>query len=438
VRRRPTLRSRLALTALVGTGAWIAVILVIFNVLLAHRLDAQALTIARDRAVAAASTVDVVGQTVVERDSTIKGALDAGVWIFNGHTRLEGPRASKEVQAAVLGLVGVGQRSEQPTIQPHVQLVALPLMSGSTQVGTIVTSVSMQPYERSERLALIGSIAAALAILVAVYVGARLVVARALRPVARMTQQAADWSADDVDQRFRAVAQHQELAELASNLDRMLDRISATLRYEKRLSAELSHELRTPLTHIIAEVELLAGASEDPELTQAHARITRSAERMHGILMTLLEAARAESHVSPGRCDVGEAVRACIDDWPADGPAVAVTDPGGVVAGASAGVVERIIDPLLDNARRYARSRVDVQLTMRAGGPCVVVADDGPGVPDEWTERVFDAGFTSDHEHGGAGLGLALARRLARATGGDIACESNSSGAHFVVSLPAG
>jgi signal transduction histidine kinase len=438
VRRRPTLRSRLALTALVATAAWIAVILVIFNVLLERRLDAQALAVARDRAAAAASTTDIVGHAVVERDSTVKGALDAGVWIFNGHTRLEAPRASKEVQAAVLALVGVGQRSEQPAIQPHVQLVALPLMSGSTQVGTVVASVSMQPYEHSERLSLIGSIVAALAILIAVYVGARLVVARALRPVARMTQQAADWSADDVDQRFRAVAPHQELAELANNLDRMLDRISATLRYEKRLSAELSHELRTPLTHILAEVELLSGASDDPELAQAHARITRSAERMHGILMTLLEAARAESHASPGRCDVGEAVRACIDEWPPDGPAVSVTDPGGVLAGVSGGLVERIIDPLLDNARRYARSRVEVRLTSQPSGPCVVVVDDGPGVPAAWSERVFDAGFTSDDAHGGAGLGLALARRLARAAGGDIVCDVDGAGGTFAVSLPAG
>jgi signal transduction histidine kinase len=319
-----------------------------------------------------------------------------------------------------------------------VQLYALPIDVDGQQVGTVVTSASMQPYERGLQLALFGSIGVALAVLAGVYAGARVVVARALRPVGEMTRQAARWSADDVNNRFATTSRYAELDALAGTLDGMLDRISAVLRLEKLLSGELSHELRTPLTHILAEVELLAGSTTHPETVATYARVARSAERMQTILTTLLQAARAESGTAPGRCDVTTAVRACLEDWPAGEPVVALAGSEGIAAGAPTEIVERIIQPLLDNARRYARARVDVTVSPSPRGPVVVIADDGPGIPPDWLETAFEAGFSTDEAHGGAGLGLALARRLARAAGGDVIAEASATGARLVVSLPGG
>ncbi|MCU1675251.1 MAG: Histidine kinase, partial [Frankiales bacterium] len=430
-------RSRLALVALVGAAAWIAVLGIGFNVLLDNRLRSQAVAYARDRAEAVSSTTEVVGDGVIDRERVDNGALDAGVWLYSGSTVVERPRAPADVQSAVDALVGNGERFVRPQLEPHVLLYALPIMSGERQVGTVVTSISLQPYERSAQLLLLGSIGVALAVLAGVYAGARIVVSRALRPVEQMTKQASDWSSGDVNRRFAPVARFGELNELADNLDGMLDRIAAALRHEQQLSAELSHELRTPLAHILVEAELLA-QSTDPDAVAAQAGIARSAERMNGILTMLLQAARVEAQSSPGRCDVSAVAATCVEDWPRNGPEVTVTGERGVPAGVTPEVVERILHPLLDNARRFARTRVvlDVRATRR--GPLIAVCDDGPGVPAADAEDVFAPGFTSDDAHDGAGLGLPLARRLARAAGGEIACEPSADGARFVVSLPPG
>ena len=87
----------------------------------------------------------------------------------------------------------------------------------------------------------------------------------ALRPVALMTEQAEAWSEHDLDRRFGLGEPHDELTRLASTLDRLLDRIAASLRHERRFSAELSHELRTPLAKVTAEAELALRRPRDPE-----------------------------------------------------------------------------------------------------------------------------------------------------------------------------
>jgi signal transduction histidine kinase len=113
-----------------------------------------------------------------------------------------------------------------------------------------------------------------------------------------------------------------------------------------------------------------------------------------------------------------------------------------LTAGADADVVERIVAPLLDNAARYARSRILVSAERSDGRVRLVVRDDGPGVPAPGGEDVFEPGvrLNGADGHAGAGLGLSLARRLARAAGGDVALAApggDGGGAQFLVDLPA-
>jgi len=438
VRRPATLRNRLAVAAVASTALWITVLTLLFNVLLASRLRAQSVSLARDRAEAVASTVVVTGDVVTEHEAPDDGALDTGVWIFSGSTVYERPRASEALQGAAESLAGTGKHAVRPAGDPRVELYALPITSGGRQVGTVVTSVSLEPYEHAQNLALLGSLGIALAVLIGVYTGARILVARALRPVEHMTRQAAEWSDDDVDRRFDTTARHRELAALAGTLDGMLDRISAALRYEKRLSGELSHELRTPLTHIVAEAELLADSATDPQTAASCARISRSAERMQVILDTLLSAARAESGAAPGRCHVADAVRCCLDDWSPEDPALHVSLDETLLAGVPAEIVERIVQPLVNNARRHAATTVRVATCEGQGGALITVTDDGAGVAADLVETVFEPGYTTAASRGGAGLGLSLARRLARAAGGDVRCTSDAAGGSFTVHLPRG
>jgi len=100
-------------------------------------------------------------------------------------------------------------------------------------------------------------------------------------------------------------------------------------------------------------------------------------------------------------------------------------------------VVRRALAPLIDNARRYARERVVLELSSAAGCVRVAVRDDGPGVHAALAERVFDPGTRGPGDSGkGAGLGLPLARRLARSCGGEVTCGPGPGGC-FVLELPA-
>jgi signal transduction histidine kinase len=107
-----------------------------------------------------------------------------------------------------------------------------------------------------------------------------------------------------------------------------------------------------------------------------------------------------------------------------------------VTVAAEPELVERALAPLLDNACRYAKARVDVAVRRVDGTVELVVHDDGPGVAPAERERIFEAGVRgNDHPSGGAGLGLALARRLAAAGGGEVA-YADAPGGTFVLRLP--
>jgi signal transduction histidine kinase len=114
--------------------------------------------------------------------------------------------------------------------------------------------------------------------------------------------------------------------------------------------------------------------------------------------------------------------------------------PAGLQAGIDAAVLERLLGPLLDNAVRYAAERVTVSGRQGEDAVELTVADDGPGVPAEFAEHLFEAGRRGDlgDGHDGAGLGLALAQRLATAARGSLALAPSPAGAAFVVRLPAG
>jgi signal transduction histidine kinase len=109
-----------------------------------------------------------------------------------------------------------------------------------------------------------------------------------------------------------------------------------------------------------------------------------------------------------------------------------------------ADLLERVLSPLLENACRHANSHVTVAIEEQDGTVTLTVEDDGPGILEKDSENVFTPGYRGEDGGGGtrgdegAGLGLALARRLARGVGGDIRLVGGQPGARFVVSLPRG
>ena len=440
MRSTGTLRHRLALVAVLTTAAWVVALTALFNVLLSTQLHNQADDVLRTRAQAALSTVEVDADgRLTVRETPNDAALDAGIWVFESTRAVERPPARPAVQAAADRLA-VTRRPmfTNAAGTPAVRLFAQPVRQGGRQVGAVVSATDVEPYRATSRIALLASVALAVLLVIGAYLVTRRVVTRALAPVVEMAHKAARWSAHDVGQRFGDAPRPAELADLAAGLDALLDRIGAVLRHEKQLAAELSHELRTPLSIVAAETELLrAGPRSDRERNRAYRVIAETAARMDSLLDTLLTQAAQDVTDAPGRCAVEPVVRAAVAALGTD-LTVSLALEAGLEAGSSPEVLHRILTPLLGNATRYAASQVTVTGERTGQVVRVRVCDDGPGVPAALRDTVFDPGTRGDVQdgHPGAGLGLALARRLARSAGGDIRLEDNpGQGAAFAVLL---
>lgn len=446
--RPASLRGRLTVLALLTTAGWMVLLTAGFNLFLGARLRAEADGLLRTRAAAVSATVQTSpGGTLTVRDPRDDTALDTDTWIYQGDRAIERPRAATAVQEYADGLARSPKRFSRMSDPVAIRFYALPIADGHHRAGTIVVAVTLDPYHRLARLALFGSVGLTILILAGISIVTRTVIGRALGPVAQMSSQAAEWSEHEIGQRFGTARRPAELAALAANLDELLDRLATVLRHERQLSGELSHELRTPLARISAETELLLSRPRSVRARRAaYTAITAGVEQMREILETLLSTARVGAMETPGRCDLTALLPRLVERARTahpDGPAIHLRPlPPNCAAGVPGEIVERILGPVVDNARRYARTRITIAVESGGDhrGPRIAVADDGPGVAAGIEEALFEPGRRGDPDdgHAGAGLGLALARRLARTAGGDLLLATTTPGATFDVLLPPG
>ncbi|AJC60803.1 two-component system sensor kinase [Streptomyces sp. 769] len=446
------MRGRLSLVALTTAALLMAMLTVVFNTVVDRHLQHQADSELGSRAAAVATTVDTSGPGVRVVETANDRLLDADVWIYTGSQLLEKPPTATAdgtlTRAAGRLAARGGERcttveAESPR---HVRLCSRPV-SGRRSTATVVTALDLAPYRNSADTLLLGSLVLDAVMLVCTYALTRLAVGRALRPVRTMTDQATQWSAVGSDERFGAEGQPAELARLGASLDALLDRIRAVLRHEQQLTGELSHELRTPLTRIIVELDWWRTRPRSAAETRAtHEVIAEAAQSMRTICDTLLNDARESAQnasTAPGATAVVPVLHRLVHDL--DGrervtAVIEVSDPE-LTAGLAPALLARIVSPLLANAVRYARSRVTVSVRRSPGGVRIDVVDDGPGVPRAFVDDLFQPGRRADDDdgHDGAGLGLPLARRLARAAGGEVSHDPTyTRGARFLADLPAG
>jgi signal transduction histidine kinase len=329
-----------------------------------------------------------------------------------------------------------------------VRLCSRPLAGhGRPDAATVVTALDLAPYRSSAETLLFGALGLDVVMLACTYLLTRLAVGRALRPVRTMTDQATRWSAVASDDRFGAAGHPAELSRLGASLDALLDRIRAVLRHEQRLTGELSHELRTPLTRIVIELDWWRARPRTAEETRAtYEVVSEAAQTMRSICDTLLSDARENAQhppAAPGTASVAPVLRGLVGqlDTPEGVKAGVETTRPEPEAGVPPALLARIVSPLLANAVRYARSTVTVSARALPGAVRIEVTDDGPGVPEAFAGELFQPGRRADRAdgHDGAGLGLPLARRLARAVGGEVSYDAaHAPGARFTVTLPPG
>jgi signal transduction histidine kinase len=271
-----------------------------------------------------------------------------------------------------------------------------------------------------------------------------------MAPIARLTEQA------DEIRRTRDPARSidipetdDEVAQLAQTLDRMLRGLSASrdemeslLARQREFVADASHELRTPLTSVIANLELLSETLDGDQGEAARAAL-RSSHRMRRLVADLLLLARADAqrHAPRTELDLGAVV---VD---AAGEVGALSAEHELSVDVSSVRLEGVRDDLhrmalnlMENALRHTPpgTHVRVRLARERDDAVLTVEDDGPGVPGELRERVFDRFVRGAGDHSGSfGLGLSIVRAVAEQHGGTVAVENAGPGARFVVRIPA-
>ncbi len=411
----------MAATALLVSTITAALLVIGVQVLLDASNDSTAHSRLTTKAEASAATVVRTprGVRVLEQESPV---LDQNVWIFDDSgVLIEGTLSQPALGRAVRGLAASPQ-GRQVTVG-STSFYVLPVVRDGSHVATVVAAESLEPYEGAERHSLWLSLLLGVTT-VAIATGAAWVAAtRSLRRVQAMTNLADDWREHDTGARFDPGPGGDEIAHLGRTLDLMLDRIVEALSAERRLTDEIAHELRTPLAVVLAEADLARRTASDSTREGLEA-IFAAATRMRDSVDTMLTAARAHA---------GGTEKSTVRDL-MSALGLAPSSYDDVVLAAPTSLLAAAVQPLLDNAERHGSGLTRVEVTRDGRTVVIAVLDDGPGVPEADLETVFQPGHTTRPD--GSGLGLALARRMARSAGADLVARPGPGG-RFEVRVPA-
>ncbi|CAI9410218.1 HAMP domain-containing sensor histidine kinase [Nocardioides sp. T2.26MG-1] len=415
------------------TAVAMVLLTVVVQVVLARISDGDVDRVLQDRAEAVISSASgsPAGRLVVP-----DAQLDAGVAVYDGRGSLVAGAPPDGLGGPFADLGATDARTVR-TYGGQARVLAEPFTT-SGAAGVVVVSERLAPYEEAERLALIVSLVTGLLATVAAAAVAAWATRRALAPVAVMAETAAEWSEHDLSRRFDLGEPENELGALAGTLDQLLEKVASAIRSEQRLTSELAHELRTPLTTVQGMADLILLRDTLPAEARGDLEeIVAAGRRMAATITTLLDLARNEAQVmSDAHSSLREVLGDVGSQLGADPERLAV-DVADLRLGVPHHLAVRAISPVVENALRFARTRVRVGAVAAAGTVDVRVDDDGPGVDPGDAERIFEPGATSA-PGSGAGLGLAIARRIARTLGGDVTVAPDGGVTRFVVRLPRG
>ncbi|MHB1598792.1 MAG: sensor histidine kinase [Acidimicrobiales bacterium] len=311
--------------------------------------------------------------------------------------------------------------------------------------GTVLVASSLGAADHAVSLVL-RALALALPVLV-LLVGWLVFVltGRALRPVELIRSEVASLSALDLHRRVPEPATADEIGRLARTMNAMLGRLEASGQRQRQLVADVSHELRNPLAALRTQLEV-AVAHPGPGTSRLLDGSILDVARMSQLVEDLLTLARLDESTLPlhaGEVDVDDVVLRHAERLRSRGRVdVSVQGVGAARMHGDEAQLSRVVANLADNAERYAHRVVSLGVGIEGGEVVVTVADDGPGVPTEMREQIFERFVRLDtartHRDTGAGLGLAIVREITRAHGGDVHVEDSDPGARFVVRLPVG
>jgi two-component system OmpR family sensor kinase len=364
------------------------------------------------------------------------------------------------------------------------RVIAAPYTLSDGTTGTLLIAESLGPVASTvEHVELLSLIIGAIAVVVLAGIG-YVVVRASLRPLRAVERTAAEIAAGDLSHRVPDADPHTEVGQLSRALNTMLGKIETAfaaraaseqaareseerMRHSelaareseqrmRRFVADASHELRTPLTSIrgFAELYRQGAARDEQELSRLMRRIEDEAKRMGVLVEDLLLLARLDQErpIAQAPVDLLAVATDAVHDARAVDPARPITltvgrvDPPPVVIGDEARL-RQVLGNLMMNAMKHTPAgtpvtvRLGTEVDARAARVVIEVADEGPGMPAEVAEHVFERFYRADkarRSDGGTGLGLAIVAALVTGHAGRISVRTApGEGATFRVELPA-
>ncbi|OZC39628.1 sensor histidine kinase [Rhodococcoides fascians] len=332
-----------------------------------------------------------------------------------------------------------------------------PLPDGST-LSLLGDTTAIADVRRQLRVLMLGAGAVTLLLAAAALTFA---VRRALSPLDSMTSVARRITNGDRGRRLLPTKPNTDLGRTASAVDEMLDALEDAERREaaaartarlaeedmRRFLADAAHELRTPVAGISALAQSLQRDAEHrpDRVARWSELLVGESSRASRLVGDMLDSVRAESTSDLDATDIDlvEITRRTVERAALLMPDIRfdVDAAQPVPVRVDVGRIEQILSNVLDNAGRFTPSGGTIRVAVgRDTNAFVTVDDEGPGVAEADRERIFERlvrlNSARDRASGGVGLGLSIARTLARAHGGELVCLAGPSGAQFRLTLP--
>jgi heavy metal sensor kinase len=329
------------------------------------------------------------------------------------------------------------------------RLLTLPVVRNNATVNIVQVAMSLENVEAARSRFLFILLLLAPVALSGSALGGWFLARRALTPVDAMVEAARRIEAEDLTKRIPALSSDDELGRLAAVLNDMLGRLERSFGAVRRFSSDAAHELRTPLTILKGEMEVALRSAQAPEeIRQTLMSCLEEVDRLNTLVEDLLLMARMEGNaLSVGARPVNLA-EVLEDAAPALSELAARAGNICTVAAAQPLWIEgydslifRLVFNLAENAIKYtpAGGKIGITLQQQEGLAVLEVKDNGPGIPADAQEHIFDRFYRGDpaREGIGTGLGLALVRSIVQLHQGQIRVSSVAGeGSCFRVTLP--
>ena len=368
---------------------------------------------------------EAVGERIVVTNARGRVLADSSGAAASGSTFATAERPEFGVALAE-GRVD-SRRRFSDTAGEELLLVTVPVVDGGEVVGAVRVSASRESvidrvHSSWLRLAAIG-----LAVVAGAFVLAWILATTVSRPLRRLRDTASQLGGGDLDARAPTDGPA-ELAALGASFNRMADALGSSMRAQREFVANASHQLRTPLTGIKLRLEAIR--AEGGTAGENAARAEEELDRLEALVDDLLALAGAATAASTGTTvDLSSVVEGAVERWQAPASEAEKTVEVGrhepALVFADAGDLANVVDNLVENALRYTPpgARVTVESAAEDGRATLVVADDGPGIPEEDKARVFERFYRGSNGRRlgpGTGLGLAIVAELVERWSGDV------------------